>query len=174
MSPRVVLDSYFLNSQDQTDALGLACAKAFEHACVPVALVVYLRGELGAGKSTFARAMLRALGVEGRIKSPTYALIEPYDSRTGLLLHLDLYRLSDPRELEYLGVEQLFDQAVLCLIEWPERAQGLLLPCDLEITLEHCENGRVARLEAKSAQGKLINAQIEANLFAQSIVKSAA
>ena len=168
-------DSYLLAEQAHTDALGRACAQAFVEAPrVPEALVIYLRGELGAGKSTFARAMLRALGVQGRIKSPTYALIEPYEVKLGLLLHLDLYRLSDPRELDYLGIEQLLDQAVLCLIEWPERAQGYLLPCDLEILLEHSENGRIAELRAKSERGKLIKGQIEAILLAQSIVKSVA
>lgn len=169
----MIRDSYVLLTDLHTEALGQAFAMAFT-SVEASALVIHLRGELGAGKSTFARAMLRALGVHGRIKSPTYALIEPYQVDAGLLLHLDLYRLSDARELEYLGVDQLFDQARLSLIEWPERALGALAPADLEIELEHYENGRIAHILASSAHGKLIKAQIESILLPQSIVKSVA
>lgn len=166
-------DNYVLQGEAQTEVLGQACASSLREPA-PAPLVIHLRGELGAGKSTFARAMLRALGVVGRIKSPTYALIEPYEVAFGLLLHLDLYRLSDARELEYLGVDQLFDRAKLCLIEWPERAHSALAPADLEISLEHGENARIARVQAHSELGKLIKAQIGAILLAQSIVKSVA
>ena len=110
-------------------------------AVAPAAGLLSLRGELGAGKSTFARAFLRALGVTGTIRSPTYTLVEPYDvtppsGGPGRVLHLDLYRLADPEELDYLGVRDEADHA-LFLVEWLSQAHGELV-ADLEISLAGC------------------------------------
>ena len=136
-----------LADEAATIAVGLALAITFIElrAQAPIAtLCLHLHGDLGAGKSTLARALLRGLGVIGKIKSPTYALIEPYDSDYGLLLHLDLYRLTEAAELEYLGIDSLFAQASLMLIEWPEKAVALLPAPDLNISLAHDDDASVA------------------------------
>ncbi|MGH8162939.1 MAG: tRNA (adenosine(37)-N6)-threonylcarbamoyltransferase complex ATPase subunit type 1 TsaE [Rhodanobacteraceae bacterium] len=113
--------------------------------------VLYLRGELGAGKTTFARALLQTLGAGERIKSPTYSLLERYVLRDGRdAFHLDLYRIAAPGELEWLGLDELRDPRALVLIEWPERGGAELPPTDLEITLEHADGGRRAGLRAVS------------------------
>ncbi len=113
--------------------------------------VLYLRGELGAGKTTFARALLQTLGAGERIKSPTYSLLERYCLRDGRdAFHLDLYRIAAPAELEWLGLDELRDGRALVLIEWPERGGAALPPADLEITLDHADRGRHAGLQAVS------------------------
>ncbi len=115
--------------------------------------VVHLRGNLGAGKTTFARALLRALGVGQRVKSPTYSLIESYQVAERALHHLDLYRIADPGELEWLGLPDLADPAALLLIEWPERGGAALPPPDLIVQLAHAGARRDFILSAASARG---------------------
>jgi len=121
----------------QCDQAAVEALAAQLAAAAPPAGILSLEGDLGAGKSTFARAFLRSLGVTGTVRSPTYTLVEPYDigppGSPGRVLHLDLYRLGDPEELDYLGVRDEFDQSLL-LIEWLERAQGVLSP-DLGLSL---------------------------------------
>ncbi len=114
--------------------------------------VIYLQGELGAGKTSFARALLQTLGVTGRIKSPTYSLLESYRLPQGTAWHLDLYRIADPEELEWLGLDALDESAALVLIEWPERGLGALPKADLLIGLQHSGKGRQAVLEARTPQ----------------------
>lgn len=104
--------------------------------------VVYLRGELGAGKTTFARALLRALGVGERVKSPTYSLLERYTVNGRDAFHLDLYRIADAGELEWLGLDELDAPGTIVLVEWPERGGDALPAPDLEIVLEHEDTGR--------------------------------
>ncbi|SRR5579883_1309458 len=108
--------------------------------------VVYLRGELGAGKTTFARALLRTLGAGERIKSPTYSLLERYRTEGHDAFHLDLYRIAAAEELQWLGLDELRDPAAIVLIEWPERDEGALPAPDMEIVLEHAVPGRIARV----------------------------
>ncbi|TKA90650.1 tRNA (adenosine(37)-N6)-threonylcarbamoyltransferase complex ATPase subunit type 1 TsaE [Guyparkeria sp. SB14A] len=128
-------------AEQRHHALDQAAVEAFAArlaAVAPAAGLLSLRGELGAGKSTFARAFLRALGVSGTIRSPTYTLVEPYDVTAppggpDRVLHLDLYRLADPEELDYLGVRDEADQA-LFLVEWLSQAAGEL-EADLELSL---------------------------------------
>lgn len=115
--------------------------------------VVYLCGELGVGKTTFARALLRALGVGERVKSPTYSLLERYRVHGHDAFHLDLYRIADPGELEWLGLDELDAPDTLALIEWPERGAGALPAADVEVALGHAGAGRMACVRACSARG---------------------
>jgi len=130
------------------EALGAQLAQA------QTAGIIYLKGDLGAGKTTLARGFLRALGYAGRVRSPTYTLIEPYPFDSWSVYHLDLYRLSDARELEDLGLRDLLEEQALLLVEWPERGNGVLPAADLVITIEHSGDGRQVRLEPGSVAGK--------------------
>ncbi len=94
---------------------------------------IFLRGELGAGKTTFTRALVQALGHTGRVKSPSYGLLEHYELGAVNVLHLDLYRISDPGELEFLGIEDLFEASTLLVVEWPEQGGTALPEPDIEI-----------------------------------------
>jgi tRNA threonylcarbamoyladenosine biosynthesis protein TsaE len=134
-----------------TEALGAALA-----ATRPAGgALVELSGDLGAGKSTLARALLRALGVTGTIRSPTYTLLERYPLADGReAAHLDLYRVADPDELDYFGLDGLLAAPTLWLVEWPERGAGRLPPRDLAIALAHAGEGREATLEACSDIGR--------------------
>jgi len=121
--------------------------------------IIYLQGDLGAGKTTLARGFLRALGHTGRVRSPTYTLIEPYPFDFGVVYHLDLYRLSDARELEDLGLRDLLEERALLLVEWPERGSGVLPAADLLVSIEHRDVGRRVTLEPATATGRhLLNA----------------
>ncbi len=124
-----------------TEALGAALAPALRGGgCV------WLSGELGTGKTTLVRALLRALGHEGAVRSPTYALVEPYEIGGLEIYHLDLYRIADPEELEFLGLRDWLLPGNLILVEWPERAGGLLPAADLHLHLEHADAARRVRL----------------------------
>jgi tRNA threonylcarbamoyladenosine biosynthesis protein TsaE len=116
-------------------------------------MVLYLHGPLGAGKTSFARALLMALGVGERVKSPTYSLMEGYTARDRPAWHLDLYRIADPGELEWLGLDALTEPNALVLVEWPERGAGALPAADLELCLDYAGEGRQARLRAFTARG---------------------
>jgi tRNA threonylcarbamoyladenosine biosynthesis protein TsaE len=124
--------------------------------------VVYLRGELGVGKTTFARALLRAMGVGERVKSPTYSLLERYVVNGRDAFHLDLYRIAGAGELEWLGLDELDAPGTIVLVEWPERGCGALPKPDLEITLEHEGQGRSACLSVVSPRGSNWIAGIDA------------
>lgn len=130
-----------------TDVLGHALA-----ATRPQPAVVHLHGDLGAGKSTLARALLRALGVTGTVRSPTYTLVERYPVEGGEAWHLDLYRIGDPGELDFLGLDE--GGAVLWLVEWPERGRGATPVADLDIRLAIHGTGRSAELMAGSPAGQ--------------------
>lgn len=116
--------------------------------------VIFLQGPLGAGKTTLVRGILRGWGYEGRVKSPTYTLVEPYDLGERQIFHFDLYRLGDPAELEYLGFREFFHPGSLCLIEWPERGEGMLPDPDLSIELQPVGQGREVSLRAANAVGQ--------------------
>lgn len=130
----------FLADAEATEALARTLAQT-----APRPAVVLLQGDLGAGKSTLARAWLRALGVTGAIRSPTYTLVERYPLATGgEALHLDLYRIGDGAELEFLGLDDA--DAALWLVEWPERGGDALPPADLRVALAMEADGRRATL----------------------------
>ena len=139
-----------LSDAAATERLGQQLA-----ASMPAAAVLGLRGELGAGKSTVARALLRALGVTGPIKSPTYALVEQYSLPGGDALHLDLYRIAEPVELDFLGLADLSGRARCWLVEWPERGGNALPPRDLDLLLQVSGEGRSASLAANTAKGRV-------------------
>jgi tRNA threonylcarbamoyladenosine biosynthesis protein TsaE len=115
-----------------------------------------LSGELGTGKTTFARGLLRRLGVEGAIRSPTYTLIEPYDLPPRVVYHLDLYRVSNPEELDFMGVRDLLAEGALLLVEWPERGGRSMLYPDLRLMLSHTPPGRVVRVCGETPAGTTV------------------
>ncbi len=117
-------------------------------------LKIYLSGELGAGKTTLVRGVLRALGYGGRVRSPTFTLVELYELSRLDLYHFDFYRFEDPREWVDAGFREAFSAAAVCLVEWPEKAAGQLPPADLRIRLEYAGAGRRARLAADTDEGK--------------------
>lgn len=137
-----------LPDESATWALGTALAK-----CAPRSGWVALHGQLGAGKTTLVRAFLRALGYQGRVVSPSYTLVEPYEAGGRRIAHFDLYRLTDPEELEWMGAREDFGADTLCLVEWPERGGGLLATPDLTIRLEHEGVGRACSIESGTTLG---------------------
>lgn len=114
---------------------------------------IYLSGPLGAGKTTLMRGILRGLGHEGAVKSPTFTLVEPYTFPGRNLFHFDLYRLQDAEELEFLGVRDYFSGASVCIIEWPERAGGLLPPPDVEVKIMPVDSERQVQLISHTEAG---------------------
>jgi tRNA threonylcarbamoyladenosine biosynthesis protein TsaE len=136
-----------------TENLGAAMARAFQ-AAAPSNAVVYWRGELGAGKTTGVRSLLRTLGVEGLIRSPTYTLVEVYRPHEITCVHVDLYRLRGPIEVDELGLRDYFDEKCLLLVEWADRGVSVLPPPDLEVRLTYHDAARQAQLAAGTRLGE--------------------
>jgi tRNA threonylcarbamoyladenosine biosynthesis protein TsaE len=116
-------------------------------------LVIFLEGELGAGKTTLVRALIRALGHQGPVKSPTYSLVEVYVISSLYLYHFDFYRFESPEEFLDAGLDEYFNDSAVCLVEWPERAQGCVPPPDLRLRLHHAGPGRVLEAKADTPEG---------------------
>jgi tRNA threonylcarbamoyladenosine biosynthesis protein TsaE len=148
-----------LPDEAATLRLGAALASALEPG-----LIVYLRGELGAGKTTLVRGVLRALGYTGSVKSPTYTLVEVYAVSRLDLHHFDFYRFHDPREWTDAGFRESFNGRTVSLVEWPEKADGMLPPADLDIALALHGTGRSAVLTASSMAGQKCLARVEESL----------
>lgn len=147
---------FALPDESATARLGAALAHAIEHEEATVAgngLVVALAGDLGTGKTSIVRAMLRALGVTGAVRSPTFTLVEPYVVSSLDFYHFDFYRLADPEEFASAGFREMFGPRTVCLIEWPEKAVGRLPAADLQIALQVEDKGRWARLTAATELG---------------------
>ncbi len=144
--------SIFLADEAATIQLGQKLAKACKDGAM-----IYLHGDLGAGKTTLVRGIVQSMGHDGPVKSPTYTIVEPYELAGQDIYHFDLYRLGDPEELEYMGIRDYFlDSSSLCLVEWPQRGQGILPEADIDIYLEYRLPARQAKLQANSKKGERI------------------
>jgi tRNA threonylcarbamoyladenosine biosynthesis protein TsaE len=137
-----------LPDEAATQCLGAELAQTLEPG-----LVIFLEGELGAGKTTLARALIRALGHVGPVKSPTYALVEVYVVSSLYLYHFDFYRFESPEEFLDAGFGEYFNASSVCLVEWPDKADGCLPSPDLRLSLRHAGSARVVELKASSARG---------------------
>jgi tRNA threonylcarbamoyladenosine biosynthesis protein TsaE len=155
MSNETILDER-LPDTASTEAVGARLA-----AGVRGGMVITLSGELGAGKTTLVRGLLHALGVEGRVKSPTFALVEVYELSNLYCYHFDFYRMENPAEMDGAGFRECFRDDALCLVEWPERAGPALPPADVEVLLAYEDAGRRIRLTARTPAGAACLARYE-------------
>ena len=142
------LARYCANEAAQT-SFGAELSRAINAPCI-----LFLQGDLGAGKTTLVRGFLRERGYTGPVRSPTYTLVEPYPLGAETVYHLDLYRLADGEELEYLGLRDMLQARNILLVEWPERGEGWLPQADLELHIRHTADGRDIRLHANTPRGE--------------------
>lgn len=161
----VQLNRIILADESATTAFGkklaLACAKVVNQK--NIAIIVYLCGDLGAGKTTLSQGFLKGLNFTDAVKSPTYSLVEYYMLEDFVVYHFDLYRLADPEELEFMGFRDYLHSACICLIEWPERAAGFLPTADLTIYLDYLAEKRQISVSANTEEGQRILSIIQLN-----------
>lgn len=156
MNMKVTTKDCFLADESQQIALA---QKVAQH--LKTSFVLLLKGDLGVGKTTFARGFVHASGFEGIVKSPTYTLVEPYPiDNDRICYHFDLYRLADPEELEFIGARDYFNEKDVCLVEWPEKAEGYLPAADWICEFSHLESGRNLIISAATNKGKKLMLQV--------------
>jgi len=148
-----ISSNYQIELNDEADQLAFGSRLAV--ALIP-GVTVFLRGDLGVGKTTLCRGIVNGMGFEGNVKSPTYTLVEPYELAEQMLYHFDLYRLGEPTELEYMGCRDYFDDASICLVEWPERGAGVLPEPDLELEIQVQGRGRCLICRPRSEKGRAV------------------
>jgi len=146
----------YLPDEAAQEALGAELAQLCRQG-----LVIFLKGELGAGKTTFARGFLRGLGYTGKVKSPTYTLVEEYVFPEKTCFHFDLYRLADPEELEFMGIRDFLLDRDILLIEWPEQGAGFLPEPDIQIDIDYQNTARKLILKAMTSKGNHILKQLD-------------
>jgi len=144
----------------ENEAATLDLGKRIAAFCPHHLFTIHLEGELGAGKTTLTRGLLTALGHKGNVKSPTYTLVERYDLTDRTVFHFDLYRVADPEELDYLGLDDYLSNNSLCIIEWAKQGQGYLPTPDLILNLHYQGNGRQVSLLAQSEAGAKLLEQL--------------
>ena len=144
-----------LKNETETTAIGAKVAS-----CLQGGEVIYLKGELGTGKTTLVRGALNKLGFVGNVKSSTYTIVEPYSIDSHVVYHFDLYRLNDSEELESLGIRDYCDGQSICFFEWPEKGGNLLPNADIKLELTYLQNTREVEFTAKSDVGKTILKQL--------------
>jgi tRNA threonylcarbamoyladenosine biosynthesis protein TsaE len=140
----------------------IEAGKAFS-AYLPVGLVVFLHGNLGAGKTTFVRGVLQGLGHQGKVKSPTYTIVEPYKVFDKNIYHFDLYRFNDEEEWEMAGFREYFNDESICMIEWPEKAATLMPNADIDIELSLTKEGRCIKYIANNNKAAQLLSHLENN-----------
>lgn len=141
----VKMYSVEINSAAEMIAFGVKCAR-----CIHAGQVIFLRGDLGAGKTTLAKGLLSGWGYTSMVTSPTFTLLESYDLNTVTVHHFDLYRMESGDELEMIGARELFNPSSICLIEWPDKAAGFLPTPDVLFTIEHHKQGRRIKISGKA------------------------
>ncbi|WAJ69929.1 tRNA (adenosine(37)-N6)-threonylcarbamoyltransferase complex ATPase subunit type 1 TsaE [Catenovulum adriaticum] len=144
-----------LANADETVNLGRQLAQLLTPPCV-----IYLKGDLGAGKTTLSRGIVQGFGFTGAVKSPTYTLVEPYELAEVNIYHFDLYRLADPEELEYIGIREYFDNRSISIIEWPEKGAQWLAQADLLVNMYHESEQRTVEITAQSSIGEKLLQQL--------------